>query len=120
MLDEATSILPRLLCERLDDFGFDFIVPYPSAGLRTPFIADGEMRQAACRAFNMFSAVQFRPYSDRLMPAAVIPMHTPGEAIAELDYAVKILGLKVAIMASLVRRPIARVSPIHAITNGST
>jgi predicted TIM-barrel fold metal-dependent hydrolase len=110
-LDHATSMLPRLLYERLDDFGFDFVVLYPSAGLRTPFIADAEMRQAACRAFNMFSADQFRPYSDRLTPAAVIPMHTPGEAIAELDYAVKTLGLKVAMMASLIRRPIRSSQP---------
>jgi len=52
-LDHATSMLPQLLYQRLDDFGFDFVVLYPSAGLRTPFIADAEMRQAACRAFKV-------------------------------------------------------------------
>ena len=118
-LDHATSMLPRLLYERLDDFGFDFVVLYPSAGLRTPFIVDAALRQVACRAFNMFSADLFRPYRDRLTPAAVIPMHTPAEAIAELEYAVKTLGLKVAMMASLIRR-FVRVSLIRAITNGST
>ena len=110
-LDHATSMLPQLLYERLDDFGFDFVVLYPSAGLRTPFIVDTEMRQAACRAFNMFSADLFRPYRDRVTPAAVIPMHTPAEAIAELEYAVKTLGLKVAMMASLIRRPIRSHQP---------
>ena len=52
-LDHAASMLPQLLYQRLDDFGFDFVVLYPSAGLRTPFIADAEMRQAACRAFKV-------------------------------------------------------------------
>jgi predicted TIM-barrel fold metal-dependent hydrolase len=69
------------------------------------------MRQAACRAFNMFSAEFFREYSDRLTPAAVIPMHTPQEAIAELEYAVKTLGLKVAMMSTLIRRPIRSSQP---------
>ena len=52
----------------------------------------------------------FREFSDRLTPAAVIPMHTPDEAIAELEYAVKQLGLKVAMVASYVRRPIPKVA----------
>ncbi len=105
-LDHATSMLPRMLYQRLDELGFDFVVLYPSAGLRTPFIADAEMRQVACRAFNTYSAELFGAYRDRLTPAAVIPMHTPDEAIAELEYAVKTLGLKVAMMASLIRRRI--------------
>jgi hypothetical protein len=38
-------------------------------------------------------------------------MHTPEEAIAELDYATGTLGLKVAMMASLIRRPIQSSKP---------
>jgi hypothetical protein len=41
-----------------------------------------------------------------MTPAAVIPMHTPEEACAELEYVVKELGLKVVMMASMVRRQI--------------
>ncbi|MGH8012510.1 MAG: amidohydrolase family protein, partial [Candidatus Binataceae bacterium] len=104
--DRATAMLPRLMHERLDEMGFDFVVLYPSAGLRVPFIADAEARQIACRAFNRFSADQFGEFSRRMSPAAVIPMHTPNEAIAELEYAVKTLGLKVVMMSSLIRRPI--------------
>ena len=49
---------------------------------------------------------------DRLTPVAMIPMYTPEEAIVELEYAVKTLGLKVAMMPSLLRRPIrAAVGP---------
>jgi predicted TIM-barrel fold metal-dependent hydrolase len=110
-LDRATAMLPKLLYQRLADFGFDFVVLYPSAGLRTPFIPDAELRQLTCRAFNTFSAELFAEYKDRLTPAAVIPMHTPQEAIEELDYAVNKLGLKVAMMASLIRRPIRSNQP---------
>src|SRR5215469_3489611 len=110
-LDRATAMLPKLLYERLADFGFDFVVLYPSAGLRAPFIPDAELRQLTCRAFNTFSAELFAEYKDRLTPAAVIPMHTPQEAIEELEYAVGHLGLKVAMMASLIRRPIRSNEP---------
>ena len=110
-LDHATSMLPKLLYQRLGDFGFDFVVLYPSMGLRVPFIPDAELRQITCRAFNTFSAELFREYKDRLTPAAVIPMHTPEEAIAELEFAVKTLGLKVVMMASLIRRPIRSSKP---------
>jgi hypothetical protein len=41
-----------------------------------------------------------------MTPAAAVPMHTPQEAVDELEYVVKELGLKVVVMASLVPRPI--------------
>jgi predicted TIM-barrel fold metal-dependent hydrolase len=110
-LDRATAMLPKLLYQRLADFGFDFVVLYPSAGLRAPFIPDAELRQLTCRAFNTFSAELFEEYKDRVTPAAVIPMHTPREAVEELEYAVGQLGLKVAMMASLIRRPIRSNQP---------
>jgi len=47
---------------------------------------------------------------DRLTAAAVIPMYTPQEAIEELDYAVTELGMKSAMMASYVKRPIPRIA----------
>ena len=104
-LDRATAMLPRLLYQRLDEFGFDFTVLYPTAGLAVGYIAEDEIRRAACRAFNMYIAHQFGEFSDRMTPAAAIPMHTPEEAIGELEY-VKKLGLKVVVMTSLVPRPI--------------
>jgi hypothetical protein len=64
-----------------------------------------------CRAFNTLSAELFQEYKDRLTPAAVIPLHTPQEAFDELEYAVGQLGLKVAMMASLIRRPIRSNQP---------
>ncbi len=116
-LDRATAMLPRLLYERLADMGIDFAVLYPSAGLRVPFIVDAERRAVTCRAFNKFSAELFREFRDRLTPAAVIPMHTPQEAIAELEYAAGTLRLKVAMMSSLIRRPIRAAQPPSAEPN---
>jgi predicted TIM-barrel fold metal-dependent hydrolase len=110
-LDRATEILPRLLYNRLDEFGMDFTVLYPTSGLGVPFHPDGETRRVTCRAFNRFIAEYFGEFSDRMTPAAVIPMHTPDEAIAELEYVVQQLGLKVVMMASMVRRPIAGTTP---------
>jgi len=110
-LDHATSMLPKLLYERLDDFGFDFVVLYPSMGLRVPFIVDAELRRVTCRAFNTYSADLFRDYKDRMTTAALIPMHTPEEAIDELEHVVKTLGFKVVMMTSLIRRPIKSSNP---------
>jgi hypothetical protein len=36
------------------------------------------------RAYNIVSADCFRDFSDRMTPAAIIPMHAPEEAIEEL------------------------------------
>jgi predicted TIM-barrel fold metal-dependent hydrolase len=105
-LDRATGMLPKLLYERLPEFGLDFSVLYPTSGLGLPFIMDDEQRRAACRAFNTYIAETFAPYKDRLTPAASIPMNTPEEAIAELEHAVGELGLKVTVMGSVIRRPI--------------
>jgi predicted TIM-barrel fold metal-dependent hydrolase len=105
-IDGATALFPRLLYERLDELGLDFAVLYPTGALGIGFNPDSETRRATCRAFNTYIADEFGKLSDRMTPAAVIPMDTPEEAIAELDYAIGTLGLKVVVMASLMRRPI--------------
>ena len=79
-LDRATTQLPRLMYERLDEFGLDFSIVYPGIGLQVitlPGMADEELRRASARAFNTYNAELFAEFSDRLTPAAVIPMHTP-------------------------------------------
>jgi predicted TIM-barrel fold metal-dependent hydrolase len=106
-LDRATSSLPKLLYQRLDEMGLDFTIIYPSLGLFLAHLGDDELRGIACRALNKLHADTFREYADRMTPVAVIPMHTPAEAIAELEYAVGTLGLKAALMPGYVRRPIA-------------
>jgi predicted TIM-barrel fold metal-dependent hydrolase len=56
-------------------------------------------------------------YADRIMPVAVIPMHTPQEALAELEYAVQQLGMRAIMMAGHVRRPIPAIADIAPQAN---
>jgi predicted TIM-barrel fold metal-dependent hydrolase len=105
-LDRATAMIPRLMYERLDDFGIDFALLYTSLGLFYIGNPDEELRRAVCRAVNRMNAEMFRPYAHRIAPAAVVPAYTPQEAIEEATYAVRELGLKVLMIANHVRRPI--------------
>jgi len=104
--DRATAMMPRMLYDRLDEIGIDFGVIYPTGGLSIPRIADDETRRAVVRGFNIVTADYFAKLSDRLTPAAVIPMHTPDEAIAELEFATKQLGAKVGMFGASFPRPV--------------
>ena len=106
-LDRATAMLPRLLHERLEALGSDFAVLYPTYGLIPTHLDDEELRRSTCRAFNQYAAECYGEYSNRLATAACIPMHTPEEAVEELDHAVGTLGLKVVMMAGYASRPYA-------------
>src|SRR5216683_3104676 len=106
VLDRATAMLPRLMYERLDDLGIDFCVVYPTAGLGYHRMPDTRMRRAICRAYNVFAADQFRGLEDRVIPAAIIPMYTPEEAIEEIEFAATQLGYKVIMVGGMMRRPV--------------
>jgi hypothetical protein len=80
MLDWMTVQLPRLLYERLDE-----------------------------RLYNEFIQGHYAEFRDRLTVPALIPMHTPEEAIAELERAAA-LGAKVAMIPSYVFRPIEKLA----------
>jgi len=105
-LDRATAMIPRLFYERLDDFGIDFCVLYTSLGLFFVGNPDEEIRRGVSRAVNKMNAEMFKPYRHRITPAAVVPVHTPQEAIEEATYAIRELGLKVVMIANHVRRPV--------------
>jgi predicted TIM-barrel fold metal-dependent hydrolase len=105
-LDRATSSLPRLLHKRLDEMGLDYTIIYPSIGLLAMHLVDDDLRRAVARAWNQLHAEIFSEYRDRMTPVAVIPMHSPTEAIAEVEHAVGTLGLKAIVMAGWVRRPL--------------
>ncbi len=115
-LDRATATLPRLMRDRLDDLGIDFTVLYPSAGLYAvtfPGIRDNEMRQVVCRALNTYMAEVYGEYPERMAPAALIPMGTPDEAIAEIEHAVNALGIKVVGIGCDVSRPVPQLHREH-------
>ncbi len=109
-IDLATALFPPLLHERLDEIGIDFGVVYPSLGLVFLHAPDDRFRQGACRALNRWNAETFAPLADRLTPVAAIPMHTPDEAVAELEYVVGHLGLKAVVCAGYVQRPFEALS----------
>jgi len=111
-LDRATVTLPDLFRKRIDDFGIDFAITYPTAGFNFTTIADEDIRRVACRAVNTMNAELFRPHADRMTPAAVIPMFNPAEALEELEYAVQTLNMKVAMLGTCIRRPIAEVTRV--------
>lgn len=110
-VDLATAVLPRLLYERLDEFGIDVSIIYPSYGLLFPHFTDERDRRGACRALNEFNAELFGELRDRLIPVASIPMHTPQEAIEELEHAAS-LGFTAVVMAGFVQRTMPQLDAI--------
>ena len=110
--DRCTAMLPKLYHSRMDDFGLDFAVLYPTLGLGFASIEDPDFRALICHAYNEYIAASYGEYADRMTPAAAIPLHTPQEGIRELEHA-KSLGLKVAMIPSYVRRPVPRTADEH-------
>jgi predicted TIM-barrel fold metal-dependent hydrolase len=108
-LDLATATFPDLMAARLDEIGIDFTVLYPTMGINAQGYADEEVRRASCRGLNDYYADHWMGHPDRMTPVAVIPMHTPEEAVEELDYVVSRRGFKAVMLPSYVKRPIKAV-----------
>lgn len=104
-IDRLTTMLPGLYEKRLDEAGVDFCTLYSTYGFRIQVMPDDEVRAAACRAVNMMNAEIFKDVSTRMRPSALIPMHTPDEAVAELEFAVNELGMRAAMTCNEVIRP---------------
>ncbi len=104
-IDRATVMLPRLYARRLEEAGIDFSTVYSTVGFGAQVMPEAELRQAGCRALNMMYADMFKDVSDKLTPAAIIPMHTPDEAIAEVEFAVGELGMRALMTCNEVVRP---------------
>ena len=113
-LDRATSMIPKLMYERLPDFGIDFAIVYPTLGLGGFQGANrvqgagltSDLRRCCVRAYNIMAADMFRAYADRMTPAAIIPTVTPQEGVEEAEYVVRTLGLKVGMLHGVIQRPI--------------
>jgi predicted TIM-barrel fold metal-dependent hydrolase len=104
--DKATALLPALLNERLPELGIDFALIYPSFGLILSGITQPDLRRAAARAYNMMTADMFAPFAERFAPVAIIPTHTPDEALEELEYAVVQRGYRAIMLRGNQERPI--------------
>jgi predicted TIM-barrel fold metal-dependent hydrolase len=105
-LDRATATFPRLLYERLPEVGIDFAVIYPSYFIQFPMAGDEDFRRGGCRAVNQYLAETFQGLGDRMIPVAAIPMHTPEEAVDELTYATRELGLRVVVLNGVILRTV--------------
>jgi predicted TIM-barrel fold metal-dependent hydrolase len=106
--DRATGFLPGLLYERLDEVGIDYAILYSSVALACLNHPDPAIRTGAAAGINTYLAELTHGYQDRMTAAAVIPTHTPDEALAELDHAVTGLGFKAVMLNNLIGRPPAR------------
>ena len=103
--DLATAVFPALLVERMGELGVDYSVLFPTKAFGAAGPDDEEIRQGLCRGWNDFYAAAYGPYSRHLTVAGVIPMHSPDEAVAELEHCAAI-GLKAVAMPEGVYRPI--------------
>jgi hypothetical protein len=110
-LDRGTALLPALLAARLPELGIDHAVLYPTYGLVPAALDDAAIRRPLARAFNTFYAEAFSDHTDTLTPVGIIPMHTPDEAIAELEHATGELGLKAFMFGGPIARPAPGVDP---------
>ncbi len=109
-LERATIMLPQLFADRMEDLGFDYCVQFTTNALSQCSVPDAELRTGICRGFNDYYAEIYRPVRDRIAPAGMIPMHTPEEAIAELDHCAAI-GLRVVVLPEAVLRSVEEVPP---------
>lgn len=103
-LDRATAFVPELLAERQAELGFDFSIVYPSIGLMFAGHEDDAMRIGGCRALNAYLADLTAPFATRMTAPAMIPLHTPTEAIEGIDHALDELGLRSIVLTGWVRR----------------
>jgi predicted TIM-barrel fold metal-dependent hydrolase len=118
--DWATAMLPKLMYHRLDEFGIDVMVMYPTLGLRGVNVQDSQLRRVFCRAYNRMVLDLFSPYRDRIIPVAIIPTHTPDEAIDELEVCVE-LGFKASMINGTIKRPRGRdVDPLGSFEGGTS
>jgi predicted TIM-barrel fold metal-dependent hydrolase len=104
-LDRTTAQTPKLLYDRLDELGMDYVVLYPTLAFGTCGIEDDEMRHGLIRGYNTFFADVYGPYRDRMTVGGLVPMQTPDEALAELEFCAS-AGLKVITIPHGVMRPI--------------
>ena len=102
-LDRATATLPGLLYERLDEFGVDVALVYPSLGLFGLQLRGDDVRMAFARAANRMARESFAPYGDRLIPVALVPHRTPDEAVEALEDAVG-LGFRAIFTSGAIAR----------------
>jgi predicted TIM-barrel fold metal-dependent hydrolase len=104
-LDRTTAQTPKLLYERLDELGLDYVILYPTLAFGTTGLDDEDLRRGLVRGYNQFFADVYGPYRDRMTVAGLIPMHTVDEALDELDFChgagLKVVSIPHGVMRSI-------------------
>ena len=77
----------------MDMDGIDAAFLYPSIGLFVGGVVDPGLAGAICRAYNRWLADYCKPYPDRLFGVAMLPMQDVDQAIREMTFARKELGM---------------------------
>jgi predicted TIM-barrel fold metal-dependent hydrolase len=85
---------PHARIPDMDADGIDAAFLYPSLGLFSGAIHDPELAAATCRAYNRWLADYCSPYPDRLFGVAMLPMQDVDQAIKEMTFARKELGMR--------------------------
>jgi uncharacterized protein len=91
---KAGGFDPHARIPDMDADGIDAAFLYPSLGLFSGAIHDPELAAATCRAYNRWLADYCSPYPDRLFGVAMLPMQDVDQAIREMTFARKELGMK--------------------------
>lgn len=104
--DRSAAILPGYFYDRLDEYGIDLALVFPTVGLTLGRdLTDPELASAVVRAYNLMAAETFADYSDRMIPAGVLSLADPAHAIEQLDHAHS-LGLKMLVTGGTIVRPV--------------
>lgn len=82
--------------EYMDQIGIDKAVLLPSQGLVVGAISDPELAAAVCRTYNDWLWEFCSSSGGRLIPAAMVALQSPTEAVKELERASLQLGFRAA------------------------
>jgi predicted TIM-barrel fold metal-dependent hydrolase len=85
---------PHARIPDMDMDGIDAAFLYPSIGLFVGGVVDPKLAGAICRAYNRWLADYCKPYPDRLFGVAMLPMQDVDQAIEEMTFARKELGMR--------------------------
>lgn len=85
---------PHARMKDMDMDGIDVAVLYPTVGLFLGGVKDPQLAAACSRAYNNWLADYCKPYPDRLVGIAAVPLQDVDEAVKEMRRAVSQLNMK--------------------------
>lgn len=85
---------PHMRIPDMDAEGIDAAFLFPTLGLFMGGMRDGDLATASYRAYNRWLVDYCSAYPDRLFGVAMIPMQSTEDAVAEIRFAARDLGLR--------------------------